>query len=65
MNNRLLALISTQEPREQGYRVAQVVRKNQSFEIAPEMFWQPCPDYIIADRYWFNPSDNSFKEIIN
>jgi len=63
MNSRLLALISTQEKREQGYRVAQIVRNTQSFEVAPEMFWQPCPDYIIADQYWFDPVDNSFKEI--
>lgn len=63
MSTLLLALISTQEQREQGYRVAQIVRTNQSFPVAPEMFWQPCPDYIIADQYWFDPSDNSFKEI--
>lgn len=63
MNKRLLALISTQEQREQGYRVAQIVRNNQSFPVAPEMFWQPCPDYIIADQYWFNPQDNTFNLI--
>jgi hypothetical protein len=63
MKSRLLALVSTQEKRDQGYRVAQIVRNTQSFEVAPEMFWQPCPDYIIADQYWFDPVNKEFFEM--
>jgi hypothetical protein len=55
------ALISPNEVREQGYRVAQV--EQQEFEVALPLFWVDCDDTIVTDKYWFDPIDNSFKEI--
>ena len=57
------ALISTIEPRHGGYRVAQIVHDDQTFEVADVMFWQTCPDNIVADLYWFNPADSTFVEV--
>lgn len=56
------ALISTIEPRETGYRVAQVVADNATFPMSVDFFWADCPDYIVADAYWYNPSDQTFVE---
>lgn len=55
------ALISPQEVRESGYRVAQVVNNGQEFEIGLPLFWQDCPDNIVADQFWFDPTTLSFK----
>lgn len=55
------ALITPNEVREQGYRVAQV--EQQEFEVALPLFWVDCDDTIVADQYWFDPTNNSFKEI--
>ena len=54
------ALISPNEVRETGYRVADVA--TQEFEIAEPLFWVDCPDDLVADAKWFDPADNSFKE---
>jgi len=45
------ALISPNEPRESGFRVAEVVA--QEFPVAEPLFWVDCPDNIIADEYWY------------
>lgn len=54
------ALISPNEIREQGYRVAEV--HETGFEIAPPLFWVDCPDDLLADQKWFDPTDNTFKD---
>lgn len=54
------ALISKNEPRQAGYRVAEVVNQGQEFPVFNTLFWQDCPDNIVADAWWFNPADNSF-----
>lgn len=59
------ALISTIEPRETGYRVAQVEPDDQIFPVAEDLFWIDCPDNIVADRFWFDPNTKSFVEIVN
>lgn len=56
------ALISSIEPRESGYRVAEVVQDGNTFPLAEGLFWHPCPDYIVADQYWYNPQDEQFYE---
>jgi len=56
------ALISPKEPRETGYRVAQVVNEGQTFEIGG-CFWTPCADDVIADQFWYDPSDDTIKHI--
>jgi hypothetical protein len=48
------ALISPNEPRENGYRVAEVV--DQTFEVNPTLFWVECVDDIVADVYYYDPA---------
>lgn len=55
------ALISTIEPRETGYRVAQVEEDANIFPVAePIFYWQACPEDIVADQFWFNPVTEEF-----
>lgn len=54
------ALISTIEPRETGYRVAQVAADDSTYPMSVDFFWTDCPDYIVADAYWYNPADQTF-----
>lgn len=56
------ALIAINEPRETGYRVAQVVADTDTFGVGPDLFWVDCPEDLEADAKWFAPSDTSFKE---
>ena len=56
------ALISSIEPRENGYRVAQVEPDDNVFPVAEGMFWVDCPEDMTADSKWFDPADSSFKE---
>lgn len=57
------ALISTIEPRETGYRVAEVVNQGQTFPVAETMFWVACADNVVADQYWYDPSDQTIKPV--
>jgi len=54
------ALISPNEPRESGYRVAQVVNQGQTFEVGG-LFWTLCNDDIVADQFWYDPTDELIK----
>ena len=56
------ALVCKNEPREQGYRVAEIVDTLPSFEPAPDHQWIECADDLKADAKWFDPSDNTFKD---
>lgn len=57
------ALIATNEPRQTGYRVAQIVNsETETFDTSAALFWVNCPDDLIADLKWFDPSDNTFKD---
>ena len=55
------ALISPCEPRETGYRVAQVEPEGQTFEVGSPLFWTPCADDVVADQFWYDPSDQLIK----
>lgn len=55
------ALISPIEPRETGYRVAQV-EVNQ-FDVAQPLFWVNCSSNIKADQFWYDPADQTIKPI--
>jgi hypothetical protein len=55
------ALVCKNEPRETGYRCADVV-DTIPFEPAPNHMWVECVDDFIADSKWFDPSDNTFKD---
>ncbi len=55
-----LALISTNEPRQTGYRVADVVNQGQEFPVFNTLYWQECPDNITPDKWWFDSENSSF-----
>ena len=60
------ALISTLEPRQTGYRVAQVSYDDQVFPVAETMFWVDFPPELNAelvpqDFYWYDPTDETIK----
>jgi hypothetical protein len=55
------ALISPNEPRETGYRVAQVEDDNLQFDVANPLFWVSCSNEILADQFWYDPSDETIK----
>lgn len=57
------ALISPIEPRQSGYRVAEVVDDNLEFEVSDPFFWVDCANDVTADQFWFDPSDNTIKPI--
>lgn len=53
------ALISPIEPRETGYRVAEV--HDEGFEVAEPLFWVDCGSDVLAHQVWYDPSDQQFK----
>lgn len=55
------ALISPIEPREAGYRVAEV--HPTGFEIAQPFFWVDCASDVVADAFWYDPSDEQLKSV--
>jgi hypothetical protein len=55
------ALVSPVELRESGYRVAQVEPNNQTFEVGAPLFWASCADDVVADQFWYDPSDQLIK----
>ena len=56
------ALISTIEPVQSGYRVAQVVQDSDIFDVAVDFFWVDCSDNVIKDEYWYDPLEGTIKE---
>jgi hypothetical protein len=42
-------------------RVAEV--ENQTFEVAPPLFWTPCADDVLADKWYYNTSDNEIYPV--
>jgi hypothetical protein len=62
------ALISTTEPRQTGYRVAEVVADGATFPVAETMFWTDFPSNLDSalvpqDQYWYDPTDQTIKLI--
>jgi hypothetical protein len=58
------ALISTIEPSQTGYRIAQVEPDDAIFPVAePELYWVDCADDVVADQFWFDPSDSTIKPV--
>jgi hypothetical protein len=41
---------------ENSCRVAEV--ESQTFEVSPPLFWTPCADDVVADKWYYNTSDN-------
>jgi len=57
------ALISSIEPVETGYRVAQVISDENMFSVAEGMFWIDCAEDVVADKFWYDPMDETIKLI--
>ena len=55
------ALISTSEPVQTGFRVAQVEQDADIFPVASTLFWVDCADDVVADQFWFDPVDQTIK----
>jgi hypothetical protein len=55
------ALISTIEPRQTGYRVAHVVDSGMTYPVINELFWVDCAADVVADLFWYDPSDQTIK----
>ena len=55
------ALINPIEPRETGYRVAQVVDQYETFEVGQPLFWVECADDVVADEFWYNPQTQTIE----
>ena len=51
------ALISLNEPRESGYRIADT--HPDGFVVAEPLFWVDCGDEVKPDAYWYNPETQS------
>jgi hypothetical protein len=59
------ALVSTVEPKGKdvrGYRVAQVVEANETFEVYTDFEWKDCPNHVEQDMYWYDPVTESYKK---
>jgi hypothetical protein len=62
------ALVSTTEPRgkdNSGYRVLEVVEAGNEFEVHSSLNWKDCADTVEMDKYWYDPSTNTFKKLPN
>ena len=46
-----------------GYRVAQVVQDNEVFPVAERMFWFPCDNDVVADKYYYDPGLSKIVKI--
>lgn len=55
------ALISPNEEKNTGYRVAQV--EQQEFQVAEPLFWVSCANDVVADQVWYDPVDQTIKPI--
>jgi hypothetical protein len=48
-------------PIENSCRVAEVA--TQPFEVSPPLFWTPCADDVVADKWYYNTSDNQIYPV--
>lgn len=55
------ALVSTFEPTQTGYRVAQVAADDAVFSVAEGLMWVSCAEDVVADLFWYDPQDQSIK----
>jgi len=57
------ALVSPNEPRVTGYRIAQVEPTDQIFPVGEPLFWTECADDVIADQFWYDPTTKNIEPI--
>lgn len=55
------ALISPNEPRGEGLRVAEVMPSE--FPVAEPLFWVDCPDEVVADMWIYLWQTGTFEQI--
>jgi hypothetical protein len=55
------ALVSPNEPRVDGYRVAMV--SGVEFSVAKPLFWVVCDDSVVSDAFWYDPTNQQIKAI--
>lgn len=58
------ALISSIEPVESGYRVAQVAADDMTFGVADVLFWVDCADNVVADQFYFDPATQQIIPVL-
>jgi len=46
-----------------GYRVLEVVDAANTFEVHPSLEWHDCADTVEMNKYWYDPSTNTFKKL--
>lgn len=57
-------LVSENEPRQSGYRIAQVAATQEDvFEVAPPLFWQECSSDVIADVFFYNTTTQQAERV--
>ena len=57
------ALISINELVKYGYRIVQVESDNKIFPVAQGLFWYPCDEDIIVDKYFYDPATTKLIKI--
>jgi hypothetical protein len=57
------ALISPNEPIQNGYRIAQVELPENIFGVADPLYWADCADEVVADQWYYDPVDQTIKEV--
>jgi len=57
------ALISSIEPVQSGFRVAQVESDANIFPVADALFWVSCSNEVVADQFYYDPEDETIKPI--
>lgn len=56
------ALISPNEPSENGYRVAEI--HPTGFDVAEPLFWVDIEEILLnPSMYWYDPADQTIKPI--
>lgn len=55
------ALISPNEPRGEGLRVAEVMPSE--FAVAEPLFWVDCPDEVVADMWIYLWQTGTFEQV--
>ena len=55
------ALISPNEPRGEGLRVAEVMLSE--FPVAEPLFWVDCPDEVVADMWIYLWQTGTFEQV--
>lgn len=59
------ALISPNEPVQNGYRIAQVEPNDKIFDVTEPLYWLECNDDVVADQWYYDTNENVIKLVTN